>query len=62
MNFWMWVYVGKGPRASSESSMSYTMSTFFMRASVLGNSKDVALVSNRAAFLLRGKEKREVPL
>jgi hypothetical protein len=33
-----------------------------MRASVLGASKDMALVSKRTAFLLRGKDKREVPL
>ena len=33
-----------------------------MRASVLGTSKDVALISKRAAFFLQGKERREVPL
>ena len=38
------------------------MSTFSMRASVLGASKDVTLVSRRTAFLFRGKERREVPL
>ena len=62
MNSWMRVYAGRGPPASSDSSMSYTMSTFFMRASVLGHSEEVALVSKKTAFLLRGKERREVPL
>ena len=62
MNFWIRVYAGRGPPASLESSMSCTMSTLLMRASVLIASKDVALVSKRAAFLLRGKERREVPL
>ena len=62
MNSCMRVYVGKGPPASSKSSMSCTMSTFSMRASVLGDSEEVALISKRAAFLLRGKEIREVPL
>jgi len=38
------------------------MSTFSMRERVLGASKEVALVSKRAAFLLRGKERKEVPL
>jgi hypothetical protein len=38
------------------------MSTFSMRASVVGDTEEVALVSKRAAFLLRGKERREVPL
>ena len=38
------------------------MSTFSMRESVVGESEEVALVSKRAAFLLRGKERREVSL
>jgi hypothetical protein len=38
------------------------MSIFFIRKSVLGGSEDVAVVSKRAAFLLRGKDRREVPL
>jgi len=38
------------------------MSTFSIRASVVGESEEVALVSKTAAFLLRGKESREVPL
>jgi hypothetical protein len=62
MNSCMRVYAGRGPPARSESSMSCTMSTFFMTASVVGESEEVALVSKRAAFLLRGKESREVPL
>ena len=62
MNSWMRVYVGRGPPVSSNISMSCTMSTFFMRASVLGAFEDVALVSKRAAFLLRGKERKEVSL
>ena len=62
MNSWMHVYAGRGPPASSESSMSCNMSTFFMKASVVGNSEEVALVYKRAAFLLRGKDRREVPL
>ena len=62
MNSWMRVYAGRGPPTSLESSMSCTMSTFFMRASMLGASKDVALVSRKVAFLLRGKERKEVPL
>ena len=62
MNSWMRVYFGRAPHASSESSMSCTMSTFSMRASVVGDSDEVALVSKSAAFLLRDKERREVPL
>ena len=62
MNSWMRVYAGRGPPARSESSMSCTMSTFLMRARVVGDSEEVALVSKIAAFLLRGKEIREVPL
>ena len=62
MNSWMRVYAGRGHPATSESNISWTMSTFLMRASVLGDSEEVALVSKRAAFLLRGKERREVPL
>ena len=62
MNSWMRVYARRGPPARSESSMSCTMFTFSMRESVVGESKEVALVSKKAAFLLRGKEKREVPL
>ena len=62
MNSWMRVYAGRGPPARSESSMSCTMSTFSMKASVVGDSKEVAFVSKRAAFLLRDKERREVPL
>jgi hypothetical protein len=38
------------------------MSTFSMRESMVGDSREVAVVSKRAAFLLRGKERREVPL
>ena len=34
----------------------------FMKTSLLGASKDVAFVSKRAAFLLQGKERRELPL
>ena len=52
MNSWMWVYVGRGQPANSESNMSCTMSTFSMRANVVGDSEEVALVSKRAAFLL----------
>jgi hypothetical protein len=33
-----------------------------MRKNVLGASEEVALVSKKAAFLLRGKERRKVPL
>ena len=62
MNSWMQVYARGGPLASSKSSMSCTMSTFFMRASVVGDSEEVALVSKRAAFLLRGKERKKMPL
>jgi hypothetical protein len=62
MNSWMRVYAGRGPPASSDSNISCTMSTFSIRARVLGDSEDVTLVSKRAAFLLRGKERREVPL
>ena len=62
MNFWMRIYAERGPPASSESSMNYTMSTFPMRARVVGDSEEVALVSKRAAFLLRSRERREVPL
>ena len=62
MNSWMRVYAGRGPPASSDSSMSCTMSIFFMRASVLGASEDVTLVSKKTTFLFRGKEIREVPL
>ena len=38
------------------------MFTFSMRASVVGDSEEVAFVSNWAAFLLRSKERREVSL
>jgi hypothetical protein len=38
------------------------MSTFFMKASVLGASKDGALVSKRAAFVLQSKKRREIPM
>ena len=62
MNSWMRVYAGRGPSAKLESCMNCTMSTFFIKASMLGASEDVALVSKRAASLLRGKERREVPL
>jgi hypothetical protein len=62
MNSWMRVYAGRGPPATSESNISWTMSTFSMRESVLKASEDVAVVSKRAAFLLRGKDRREVPL
>ena len=62
MNSWMRVYAGRGPLASSDSSMSCTMSIFFMRASVLGASEDVTLVSKKTTFLFRGKEIREVSL
>jgi hypothetical protein len=62
MNSWMRVYAGRGPPASYESSMSCIMSTFFMRASVLGDSAEVALISKRTTFFLRGKERIEVSL
>ena len=62
MSSCMQVCASKGPPASSESNMCCTMSTFSMRASVLGDSEEVALIFKRAAFLLRGKERREVPL
>ena len=38
------------------------MSIFFMRARMLGDSEEVALVSKRATFLLQGKERKEIPL
>jgi hypothetical protein len=38
------------------------MSTFSIRERVLGTSEEVALVSKRTAFLLRGKKRRVVPL
>ena len=62
MNSCMRVYAGRGPLVSFESNMSCTISTFLMRASVLGDSEEVPLISKRAAFLLRGNEIREVPL
>ena len=42
--------------------MNCTMSTFSIKASVLGDFKDVTLISKRAAFRLQGKERSEVPL
>ena len=62
MNSWMRVYAGRGPLASSESNMSCTISTFSIRANVVGDSEEVAIVYNSAAFFLRGKTRREVPL
>ena len=38
------------------------MFTISMRASVVGESEVVTFVSKRTAFLLRGKERKELPL
>lgn len=62
MNSCMQVYTRRGPPASPTSNMSCTMSTFWIRAIVLGAFKGMAFVSKRAAFLLQGKEKNEVSL
>jgi hypothetical protein len=57
----MKVYARRGPLASSEPNISCITSTFFMMASMLGASEDVALGSKKVAFLLQNKERKEVP-